>query len=390
MYFVEQIQLYDELMLSPNNHALSDSFKVSVLNQAVQQIEDLRQVRITYSTLCLQLKIPSSFQGYFELLHKAATVYDAHQQSRSRNSHDSRKIYASNLAYGVTDLNDEYGLSAYHDPEDNHQAFPYYGDEDISIDTPLSTINVYAAQQCPLRPGNGQSCESNNSPGLRIPDSIFEKMSIEDKRAWFKVSPDIRRLLLERIDQGQRSVYLVNPPTRISSINRRVLLRTETNPVATLDDIAPDPKHQPDDQVVYETDNIPPCASSTFPGDLRRVMSSCSARHAPGNNKVNKMLTYTLKKATLKPHPSGALIDRGANGGGIAGADCRIIAQNQDAFVNIEGIDRHQVTNVPVVTCGAYAVTKNHGPVILIFHQLAGIQKGPSILSAGQMEAFHN
>jgi hypothetical protein len=59
----------------------------------------------------------------------------------------------------------------------------------------------------------------------------------------------------------------------------------------------------------------------------------------------------------------------------------------------MEEIDHHQATNVPVllVTCGAYAVTKNHGPVILFFHQLTGIQKGQSILlSAGQVEAFHN
>jgi hypothetical protein len=104
---------------------------------------------------------------------------------------------------------------------------------------------------------------------------------------------------------------------------------------------------------------------------------------------LSRLQTYTLKKVSIQPHPSGALIDRGANGG-IAGADCRIIAWNPDAFVNIEGIDRHQVTNVPVVTCGAYAVTKNHGHVILILHQLAGIQKGQSILLAGQMEAFHN
>ena len=34
-YFVEQIRLYDELMLSSNNHVQSDSFKVSVLDQAV-------------------------------------------------------------------------------------------------------------------------------------------------------------------------------------------------------------------------------------------------------------------------------------------------------------------------------------------------------------------
>jgi hypothetical protein len=50
---------------------------------------------------------------------------------------------------------------------------------------------------------------------------------------------------------------------------------------------------------------------------------------------------------------------------------------NLDSFVNIEGIDRHQVTNIPVVTCGAYTVT-------------AVILKGPSILSAGQLEVFYN
>jgi hypothetical protein len=362
---------------------------VSVLDQAVQQIKDLRQVLITYSTFCLQLKIPSSFQGYLELLHKAATVCDAHQQSRSRNLHDSRrKIYASNLAYGTTDFNADYGPHDYQDHDDHHQVIlPYYGeDDDFNIDTPLSTINVYATQQYMPSPGNGRG--SNPSPGPSIPDAIFDKMSIEDKRAWFIVSRDIRRLLLERIDQGQRSVDLVNPPTGISSVNRRVL-RTETTPVADSDNIAPDPERLPDEHVVYETANIPANASPTFPGDLQRLMSSSSARNTSGKYKVNKTLTYTLKKASIQPHPPGALIDCGANGG-IAGADCRIIARNPDAFVNIEGIDRHQVTNVPVVTCGAYAVTKNHGPVILIFHQLAGIQKGQSILLAGQMEAFHN
>jgi hypothetical protein len=114
------------------------------------------------------------------------------------------------------------------------------------------------------------------------------------------------------------------------------------------------------------------------------MVSPSSGRNTAGSYKVNKTLTYTLQKSNVKPRSSGALIDCGANVG-LAGADCRIIAMNPDSFVNIEGIDRHQVTNIPVVTCGAYTVTKNHGPVILIFHQFAGIQKGP-----GQLEAFHN
>jgi hypothetical protein len=138
-YFVEQIRLYDELMLLSNNHVLSDSFKVTDLDQAVQQIEDLRQVRIMYSTFCLQLKIPSSFQGYFELLHKAATVYDAHHQSRSRNSYDSRKAFASNLENGGTGFNDDYPSLDYKDHDEFQQIVPYYGDDDINIDTPLST-----------------------------------------------------------------------------------------------------------------------------------------------------------------------------------------------------------------------------------------------------------
>jgi hypothetical protein len=198
-------------------------------------------------------------------------------------------------------------------------------------------------------------------------------MSIEDKRAWFKVSPNIRRLLLDRIDH----------------VNQRVL-RTETTPVSTSDDLAPDPERLSDDHVVYETRNVPPSTIPTFPGDLRHLMSPSSACNTAGSYKVNKTLTYTLKKSNVKSHSSGVLIDCGANGG-PAGADGQITAMNPDPFLNIEGIDCHQVTNIPVVTCGAYTVTKNHGPVILIFPQFAGIQKGPSILLAGQLEAlFHN
>jgi len=70
----------------------------------------------------------------------------------------------------------------------------------------------------------------------------------------------------------------------------------------------------------------------------------------------------------------GALIDRGANGG-LAGSNCRIIATSPDRYVNIEGIDKHQVTHIPIVTCGAYVITRKHGPVILVLHQFAGLSQ---------------
>ena len=100
-------------------------------------------------------------------------------------------------------------------------------------------------------------------------------------------------------------------------------------------------------------------------------------------------VTYKASNAKSVRPQSGTLIDRGANGG-MAGQDVRIIESSPHRFVNVEGIDRHQITDIPIVTCGAYVVSKNRGPVIAIFHQYAGIQRGPTIHSSGQLEAFDN
>ena len=96
--------------------------------------------------------------------------------------------------------------------------------------------------------------------------------------------------------------------------------------------------------------------------------------------------TYHIANAKAATrHSRAALVDCGANGG-LAGSDCRIISQSADRFVNVEGIDKHQLENIPIVSCGAYSVSRqHHGPVILIFHQFAGI------LSAGrQLESYSN
>ena len=52
-YFVEQLRLYDELTHGGNGPPLNDAFKRAMLDNAVQGIEDLHQVRITQSTLAL-------------------------------------------------------------------------------------------------------------------------------------------------------------------------------------------------------------------------------------------------------------------------------------------------------------------------------------------------
>jgi hypothetical protein len=105
-------------------------------------------------------------------------------------------------------------------------------------------------------------------------------------------------------------------------------------------------------------------------------------------------IIYSVKMADCVSHVStnnhsaatGALIDRGANGG-IAGNDCQVIEVNNQPhrYVNVEGIDGHVMEQRRLVMAGA-VTHSNRGPVILIMHQYAHSGKGHSIHSLPQLE----
>jgi hypothetical protein len=143
------------------------------------------------------------------------------------------------------------------------------------------------------------------------------------------------------------------------------------------------------------------------PGDVRRLLG----------NKVKTIggTPYEVKRAGTTPAPmdvdidgivylvkmvdciyrvstnnhseaTGALIDRGANGG-IAGNNCGVIEVNDQPhhYVNVEGIDGHVMEQCRLVSAGA-VTHSNRGPVILIMHQYAHSGKGHSIHSSPQLE----
>ena len=84
-----------------------------------------------------------------------------------------------------------------------------------------------------------------------------------------------------------------------------------------------------------------------------------------------------------------SLIDHGANGS-IAGSDVRIIETNSPVrTVNVCGIDNHELTSIPIVTC-AGVVTTQKGLITLIMNQYAFIGKGHSIHSSPQLEHHDN
>ena len=96
------------------------------------------------------------------------------------------------------------------------------------------------------------------------------------------------------------------------------------------------------------------------------------------------VLTYSVSKHERKLGES--LVDRGANGG-LAGTDMRVITTSPHRSVHVEGIDNHQVRDVPIVTARGVLRTTN-GDVIGIFHQYVHINKGTSIHSSVQLEAY--
>jgi hypothetical protein len=112
------------------------------------------------------------------------------------------------------------------------------------------------------------------------------------------------------------------------------------------------------------------------PGGIHRVLPQSMAKgSAPPARKlvvqdgvmyyaVNQHIQYWA--SSHRQVRTGALVDRGANGG-IAGDGVWIINRT-GRQVDVQGIDNHQIVDIPIVTAGAVVKTQS-GEVIIILHQ---------------------
>jgi len=84
------------------------------------------------------------------------------------------------------------------------------------------------------------------------------------------------------------------------------------------------------------------------------------------------------------------MLDRGANGG-VAGdpTSVRIINTIPNAFIDIQGIDNHTLSKIPLGTVGCI-VNSNRGEILLILAQYALLMKGTTIHAPIQFEDFCN
>jgi hypothetical protein len=222
----------------------------------------------------------------------------------------------------------------------------------------------------------------------RLNKSTWEALSPEGQQTWDQFSDKDKRTIIqygmnlkERMD-GQRKTKQgggstpTNPvPSRQSNVHDAIV------EIPNIDD-APNTD-------IADTTAINKAESRQ--GEIKTLLGALSKKN-PNikfdiNIHENHPAGYSVSAATSRID-FGSLIDRGANGG-LCGSDMRVIAVDESRKMNVTGIDNHQLTDLPIVSCGG-VINTSKGEVIAIFHQYADIKTGRSIHSSGQLEHFKN
>jgi hypothetical protein len=371
-HWEEQVRLY-ERYVDPSSHFTAD-VKKTLLQNAVNGIPDLRQVKLNADQLVQANGAATTYDKYRDMLLNACTRYDVDLQSRAQRSGapTRRTVYA-------TDIN-----------ADSDDAF------DFGIDTPLDVISAYRT---------------------RMTGAQWHKLDPESQRIWDSLSDAAKEIILTDHENGgnrvnrrtrQRPRGSGPRPGRPSTSGSTPQRLVQVHDLYPDTDMGSDPNDVDTQDITSAPDDDPAPADDHYiamatnrskppsPAALSHMMSSSRARGesstSQGTNRgqsssrvVNKCdITYAVSKVQRKSGES--LVDRGANGG-LAGADMRVIATSPHRAVHVEGIDNHQVRDVPIVTAGGVLQT-TMGEVIGIFHQYAHINKGASIHSSVQLEAY--
>ena len=133
------------------------------------------------------------------------------------------------------------------------------------------------------------------------------------------------------------------------------------------------------------------------PADLRYVLkkeTKDNSKHILINGKPYVPANFSVNMHKIAYHissyescgASSPLVNRGSNGG-VAGADVQILHLHPHMKVNIEGIDCHQLVDIPLATVGGVVKT-SIVPAIVVLPYFAHTGKGATIIFPGQMEHY--
>ena len=346
-HFKEKLRLLDSLV--PVSDQLPETTRITFLQRAVQQNQDLRQIHVMDCVWRFKTDPTETltFETYYNLLWDAAHQYDLHHTKKG----PQRKAFISQQEE-VNDEN-EYVIEEnefFTDPGPEEEPSPY---------------SVYQSSFHPKMPQKAY-----------LPPKIWETLSESTKQMIIEHNKKIK----------------LNNPTSYNSGNK-----TKPNPTMGKPNPVPQKVHQhskddakqelPSDNSTQTLVNKCLAESGIDPTDIQNVMSvSHAKRNISSHDSSRKIHIHQRYVFTRVNQSNHHLIDRGANGG-LAGADMRVIHATPRK-INIVGIDDHELTGLNVVTAAALLDTQK-GPIIGIFHEYAHLGKGKSIHASGQLEWFN-
>ena len=374
----------------------SDTQKRIMLENAVQPIRELHTVKTTADLQSAQGKQPLSYIEYASLLKGACVQYDNRALNHAKASKPSRSVYLHDL-YDEPLQDDDFFDPGFNIDDEDYDSF--------DIDSPVELIQAYQTQR-----NFDRSRSAVNRP--RVPRHVWQQLSADGRSIWDKLSDKDKAALLSATRQnsskpGSKPDQRRGPSSSSANTSGKSLYAlfhemnqaedqdVQENGEDTIDD---DDESVPDasDDAGALLANAAMSTGKFSPGDIRRLMSQKSqdktpkaAKKSPKDKRTTSVnvhkLTYRVSAANSHTRLRGALIDRGANGG-VAGADVRVI-HKLNRSTDIQGIDNHQITNVPIGTVGGVVATQA-GPVIAIMHQYALYGKGDTINAPGQLEFY--
>ena len=354
LHWEEQVRLYESYVDAHSQ--FSPEMKRTLLQNAVNGISDLRQVKLNADQLLLANGYTASYANYRDLLLNACARYDADWHTRAHRTPNARRtVYATDVGHHDDTI-------------------------DFGFDTPVGIVSAFRTRM------SGSQWHHLDSESQRIWDSLSD--SAKETILGGNKRPGPRRPgTRPPRTPAPRQVHThdVYPDHNMGSDTDDVV-----SPDNDIDDAAVNSAADDNDQLLVMATNR---SKPPSPAALSHMMSPSHARGEPNPSKRNAnstrivnacTITYSVSKHQQKFGES--LVDRGANGG-LAGKDMRVITMSPYRSVHVEGIDNHQVRDVPIVTAGGVLHTTK-GDVIGIFHQYAHINKGTSIHSSVQLEAY--
>ena len=382
LHWQDQVRKYEN-QVDKAEH-FSDAQKRTMLQNAVHPEEELRQVKNNMDLEHTKTGKILTYQQYVNLLLSAAAAHDLKFATKQRQHVNQHELQLDSI-FGHHDVH--YNIDAY----------------------PGDLLEVYNHDRQSL---------SANEHRIIMPKDRWMQLPASARSVWDQLDDKAKAVILglsssgtspglKKSKQPVRFSSNTKPPvqTQQPSLRRRVnlhdisahdLLEAYSHEFGVAEDESEDhfedaiaEQELPDQEPEQSTLLVNAAKSSTHlqPGDIRRILSSSSSKHSqPPNKKLAAKVHITYQVSQAHSSAKTSLVDRGANGG-VAGSDVRVVHQTplNARRVDIQGIDDHQLTNVPIGTVGG-VVTTQHGPVIAIMHQYALHGKGHTIHSPGQFE----